>query len=442
MEGVVTLPQQGKAFALEDFELEADDLRVVLASNRITSNKFISSESTPSNVTFSLHDVRITSTGTREHGHVGIHPGAYREASIVPDRAARVAAQDWTYLHPTYDQSILSTTGPARPALTGWWTKVTPRSNDGYRDYAHSVDHPNLVVESPGTFRYSGAGEVHVFGVSLVVSARENTTLLETGSFRKQEGAMDDGVQRWVILRSDNFTLKASSRDAWRIAFSELRVEDSIVTPAGVRRPFGSSPADDDALPHVASRIAPSLLVFASAAVVGVGIVVLPRLKRDPLPSHPTPLDPTESWEPEDCIARAAVHVEAGRFDRALEWLAQARRLVPTSARVRGMEAFVLGQLGKPEEALAAYAEASRLVPAEGEHDFLAARLVLRASRPVEEAEAFLIRALERSPDLAPEFDEDEILRALAERPRLAEALDRAWAEYARTLGGRDGDPQ
>jgi hypothetical protein len=82
--------------------------------------------------------------------------------------------------------------------------------------------------------------------------------------------------------------------------------------------------------------------------------------------------------------------------------------------------------MGDVEEALRLYAEGSRL-STDGEADFNGAFAALRADRPPEEVAAWLVRALERSPELVADLEDDEALEGVRGVPAYEEAMRRAW---------------
>lgn len=101
-----------------------------------------------------------------------------------------------------------------------------------------------------------------------------------------------------------------------------------------------------------------------------------------------------------ECVAIALLAAEAGDHARALHWFRHARDLAPENARLAAQEAWCLAELGRVDEALEAYAEASAL-SRDGLADFDAALLLLREGRSAAQAEERLAKALRRTPELA-----------------------------------------
>lgn len=158
------------------------------------------------------------------------------------------------------------------------------------------------------------------------------------------------------------------------------------------------------------SLLAASVLGFAAGRRVVVG-----RLKR------------RHEEMSEECVSIALLAVEAGDPDRALEWFRHARGLAPGNARLAAQEAWCLGELGRVDEAIEAYAEASFLSD-DGLADLDAALLLLREGGAEGKAEARLTQALHRSPELALEIRRLPEVRPLRGRAAYDHALSRALA--------------
>lgn len=141
----------------------------------------------------------------------------------------------------------------------------------------------------------------------------------------------------------------------------------------------------------------------------------------------------------DECVAVALLSSDAGDHGRALSWIRHARELAPSNAGLAMQEAWCLGEMGRLQEALEAYAEAAFL-SRDGRADFDAALLVLRSGGEESRAEERLSRALYRTPALVLEAQAMEEFRKLRGRlgyeSAMARAADRLRAKDARSRGG------
>lgn len=290
------------------------------------------------------------------------------------------------------------------------FTSAWPRG-DGFSFY-HEVNAPHLLAKAGGSFSYLGAGTFHFWGVHLQADAEENSSLIKTGSSYSGQGQPYGKVtQRWAIIQAPVVEFRMQTEEPIALAMSNMRVGQSLITPDGVQ-----------VLPTPAEAAAPQtrqpntlLLGVAIASAVGVGAWRWGRKVRALLPA-PAVHDASEGWSASECIERAELHLTEERYSKALEWAARARSLAPTSARACTMEAFVLERLGRVEEALKTYGEASLLAPEDGEHDYAAARLAAEAGYAPEEVEILLARALAKSPALVEEAESEPSFLQLEER--------------------------
>jgi tetratricopeptide (TPR) repeat protein len=179
-------------------------------------------------------------------------------------------------------------------------------------------------------------------------------------------------------------------------------------------------------------------LAFLAAVAMGTGGGVLGWWRWRARGVRSAAFDPAEGWDAEDCVRRAEVHLQAGRLDRALEWSGMACRRAPTSAVACALHAFLLERLGRVDEALASYAEASRLGQ-DGEPALCAARLAAASGRGADEVERLLADALARSPGFVEEAEGEPLFRRLRGRPRFESAVETAWSAHAARLSRDDG---
>ena len=136
---------------------------------------------------------------------------------------------------------------------------------------------------------------------------------------------------------------------------------------------------------------------------------------------------------------KAEERIQAEDFPEALRWLVLARQLAPTSVSVCATQGFVLARLGRVDEALDAYQDASRLAPADGEHALVAARLAHGSGRPAPQVEDLLEVALSRDPSQVEEVERDGFFASLAARPRFEHMVDSAWRRFVGDLSSPDG---
>ena len=345
--------------------------------------------------------------------------------------------------------------------------------------YHREIREPHLLSAMPGGVRYEGGLSVKMSNMVLLLDAEENATRIVAES-DPPEGATGRNFRSWVVLESRDAVLEATSEQPWSAALVDGEVEWSgqvrfrcvsgALTAAGRTSRTTAGPVALDGafagslLPDVGSGLARGLLtmrgelatstmaasangvaslgpspfllpwlalVGGTVVAVGAGALVLRRRRRAPVAA-------TLGSTPEECVQRANDLIQAGYYTAATRWLAKARRLAPTSASVCASQAFVLGEVGKVEEALQAYLEASRLDPSEGEHALSAARLSHKAGRRPELVEDLLEQALARSPRLVEEIESDGYFEGLAGRPRFDHLLERAWRRHTANLSAPD----
>lgn len=380
-------------------------------------------EPTPKKGNDSFHvELEMTFLGSRR-GHVGLHGDG--------DAAVTFAGRGPCTLEPR-DRTVLSIGNPIHYEK-GEETRNTPNA----LQYYSRVEEPHVLATCAGDLVIDGPLILQFFGLDVQArsSSGENVTI-RTGEWEKSYLAAVEEHARWVYLTADRVVIESRSPMRWRMALTDAETEGAYVTPDrlvldGSTRTAATAPAGDAGIEP------PRLLgwVLAGGAVVGGGLL-LQRARGRGLPSALD--DPGEGWDAEECMARADFHIQTERFDRALAWATQARKLAPTSYTVRATEGFLLGRLGRVDEGLEAYREASRLAPEDGGPDLEAARLALDGGKPHSVVEEFLENALTKNPLLVPEVDEQEEFSVLAGSPRFERAVSKAWDAYADRSSGRD----
>lgn len=375
-----------------------------------------------SHATYTLHDVRMNLTGVSTPGYFGVHPGEGVTASVTPSLPTVVQASERTEY------------ARGQPS-----TDLLPEDPRAQNRYTRIVEGPHLTLRSNGVLRYEGPARIHLSGIHLEVLARENVSTLRTGESRYSEGVVVHKETRWLVLDAPHVVFEMAADSPLQVGLSEARTDDLVITPDGVvmlpRRVSPQSAAPVQAGPG-ATLLAVPLVLGAAVLVAGGALYARARGRRPASAVN----DPTEAWDPEDCMRRAALHLEGGRDERALEWTQRARALAPTSSLACAIEALLLERLGRLDEALAGYAQASELSPEEGEHDLCAARLAARAGRPDEEVDRYLERALGRTPSLVEELEQTPELADHLDCPPVAAAMQRAWSEHARDLSTEEDD--
>jgi tetratricopeptide (TPR) repeat protein len=160
-------------------------------------------------------------------------------------------------------------------------------------------------------------------------------------------------------------------------------------------------------------------VVLGAVLAGGGGYLLHRRVRRAPaVPVTTSPaIDPlSPALAAEYYVGLGEQALQFGEQAKALHYISLAREACPTSADVATTMAFVLGELGHYDEALAAYEDA--------------ARLAAQAGKPPEAVEALVVRALERTPEFVFDVEEDLEFRPLAIRPAFRDALARAWDRW------------
>lgn len=473
---------------LHAFEMKAERLDVMLyMANKteaqtpasLVSNPYVQSPKTLRQYT--LHDVTVAMDGATEAGFLGIiRQGGTASLEFTAGTAPLINVSDTR----TFGHGSSST-----EVVTQVQGEPTPVGRDEPM-FRHLVEGPHLILTSGGHVTYQGALELKVMGMPLTFAARENTTYIATGNFPRDDFTVRTTMMVWAVLIAENATVTTRAAVPWTVAAPKYETEWSgvasftgaggevtvgkesypvargdpmrldgdlaaAVTPSREqetlvallafsgdlrRTDIGTSSYVPAPQPGVAGGF-PSILLLVGVAVVGgasAGAYYL-RRRTKPQPAVPAPVPLTPSVAAEYYVGLAEEAIQAEDHAKALHWIQLAREAVPTSADVATTMAFILGELGQHEEALEAYAEASRLDPSDGEADVNAARLALRCGKPLDEVEELVVRALERSPEFVLDVEEDVEFQALALRPAFQDALERAWWRWG---GEQRGSPE
>ena len=382
------------------------------------------------NRTYELTDVVVTFAQPPTVGFVGVHP---REGAIGAFNASAA------FVLESRNGTTLASNGGA---TAGGRDTQTDEAPDSSPEFFRAVKGPHLATSAPGHLSFSGPARVKVYGPALRLEAAENASTLETGMRHDGDLAVRTAQRRWVVLESDALTFQAGSGTPWEMALGEVRTREAILSPEGTHILPAAAPLPADPAVRWRERVSAWPLLAVGAAVAGTAGGLgwwwwwwwwwwRARAIRS------AASDPAEAWDAEECVRRAEIHLESGRLERALEWLAQARRLAPTSVAACTLHALVLQRLGRADEALRAYVEAAILAQ-DGEPALCAARLAATSGRGEGEVEGFVVEALARSPGLVEEVDGERVFRPLRGRPRFELALAQAWRAHLTRLSGED----
>ena len=413
-----------------------------------------------------LDRVEITFRDASEaDGYLGVYPVEGASAAFEARERAHVEAQKGRRLDPFADSGDVGGKDAA------------PLSNEP--DYEMTLRTPHAWIDAPGSLRYVGPGLVKVNGPDLHLRHANGTDdVLPTG---RERVSPTEVVLRWVVIEMAAGAFEADAASPWALAGASVTAhwegealfrtssgemkadEGRYVASGGAVRlsgRFDALFAPDDASGRLGTRMTLSghvdetTLQLASAslghrlggdgsplgpvvllagAVVGVGLVGtrawLARRPRAP-PAAPVPAEPRpaeDAWAVEDCMAAATAAADDEDWPLAILWLERVRAMAPTSSRTCADLAHALSQMGRPQDALRMYGEASRLAY-DGEADFNGAVVALESGRPPEDVEPWVERALARTPAYVLDVESDPAFRALRGRPRFDRALADAWA--------------
>lgn len=419
-----------------------------------------------------LYGVKISVIGEPQPGYLGLNgTTAATSAAFTTNALATLKAIDSSHLK-TADSSSSS------------------RDDSTYQN---EVRFAHLGGSVPGTMRLHGPAELKVWGITLLVEHSNGTEEIRTGlppTVEQDSGSPTaparGGEERWVVIEAENLSLEATPNQPWQLASgpaalrwsgtAAFHATDGTLDEAGkitstVRRavklsgvfngemlalqnpgavhaqfsvegePLFTSGSSRTSLPDSGFGFTAAILVGVAVGAVagGMGGALVwrrHRAKAQVVPVTPVEQEAEESAQPtpdlaaEYYVGLAEQAIQFEDYSKALHWITLAREAAPTSANVVTTQAYVLGELGQYDEALAAYEEAAQLDPSDGEADLNAGRLAAQAGKPPEVVEAFVLRALERTPEFVFDVEEDPEFRPLGDRLAFRKGLSRAWERW------------
>lgn len=337
------------------------------------------------------------------------------------------------------------------------------KSSDGEApesfNYYREVVAPHLLTSGQPAVQYVGGGGVKLRGPDVQIQSA-NATRHATG---KEQTGIGQETATWLYIHFEGpatltangsavlaavSTATASWDGALRFTPREgsLRAEDGTYLPRGrgVEQVEGAFTADlfplaggrtarlnlngeirsatlqrQAPLPSAALSpgMAPLFLLVGVAVAASGGAAVYGWHRREAYRA-------SVSREAESFLDLAGVRIQSGEFARALVWLERAREKAPKSARLAADHGFCLAKLGRIEEALQAWKEAHELAR-DGEHAYGAAGTLLDAGASFELVGEWLKRALEKTPGLVVQVEEE--FAVVVDDPAWDEELRRAW---------------
>lgn len=334
-----------------------------------------------------------------------------------------IAQPESSRIYHTPIEDVLLTA--SRTSDFGSATIFDTKGRENSHKFRYRLEAPHLRSESEGTFRFEGKALLHLWGPQVTMTSDQGTRLFSTGFWVEPDmGAYRKENLRWIQIRSTNLTVELAANLPVTIAMSYARSDAAFITPGGVHVPTNQETEQPPM--HQAFAATWILPVFLACFVTG-GIYWLRRGRRSA--GHVTTVV-LESQDADESLRRADAHLAEERYLAAYKWCSEARSLAPTSIRACAMEAFILERLGRVEEALKVYGEASLLAPDDGGYDYAAARLAAEAGYAPEEVEIFLARALSKSPALVEEAGGEPSFLPLEERASFHRILDDARARF------------
>lgn len=300
-----------------------------------------------------------------------------------------------------------------------------------------------------------GAASAKIFGPSVTLEARENTTTITTGQFQDPTNPAQI-VTRWLVLETSDFSLNATETPArlfsksasvtWEGEALLGPTQGAIEGEQAVWKARGSSPES------LAGRFSSSITASPSGDTLTIRLEG--DLRTTTLGSTAVPRAPITwfTWWPvllaialgvaggsalvlrrkpargdqgttvlgadeyADLADRAA---DAERFDEAAEWASRARELSPTSKRLALDQAFFLFMSGAPDRAR--YILEDPLLSDDADAALLHARLLIE-SGDFPAAGACLARALHEEPLVLLDIESDPGYAILLQLPEVQRA--------------------
>lgn len=386
---------------------------------------------------YTVHDMRATLLSGGDHaGWLGLHgdPEArlHVEGPIVMEAkpASTLASED----------------------SNGAGTPQTPQDPHWPYFTAHSAT-THLTAVTPGRLTYTGPAALLLKGPDIHLKARENETTHATHDAPKSNEAVRERELRWVHIQTTGLTLTlqntgtpaqilaSTAHATWdgtlrldhatgwfQAGISEYHARGQTAELEGT---FASTirPASDTILLGLTGDLRTTTLAAATSAPAPPETTLTPRavglwsliLLGAALASWVSIHHFTEAHRAHEAVRRCddRAFEAANRFDyaQALKFAQQGRALAPHDADLAMLEATMLKNLGRTDEALEAYEHAARLAePSNGEPDYWAAVLCLHRQQAGDLNLAFnhADQALRRQPQLAWRIEDDTLFTPLS----------------------------
>ena len=434
------------------------------------------------NRTFPLTDVALQASSGDMRGYIAIYPTSETRARMVSASGAALEPRKHTEIE------TANVVGEEEGAEeTQFWYKQTldeAHMMSAFPGFLH--------LEGPFAIKFYGP-ELHIVadgqeGTRFQTGVHRSSELPVRTMVREwvilevpEGGYLDaDAASTWAIAAQDLsadwvgeavFNPVAGALETWQTRYSPIggavRLSGDLQAVFVPREDRGLLLADmtvmgdvqgttlhGEAVPLgtqlVKNRTYTSWGVFlAGVVVLAAGGVSIHRLRKRPLRAAAPPMVggalacPSSEIRPpltesvveipltaEDCVAFGDKAMAEQNWPEGAHWFERALRLAPTSSRVCANLAHALYEIGDAQGALTYYQKASDLAPERDElPDFLAAVVALNAGQPLEEVEQWLLRALERNPEVASEISANPDFGVLRGRPRFDQALAEAWDE-------------
>lgn len=415
-------------------------------------------------------------------GWLGVYGSPETRLTVAATREVETSPRDLSHIGNTQSPLL-----PAESEQRGWGEPYTEQ-------YRTTVAEDHFFVSTPGSFVVEGASAIKLYGPAVRIVSDQLTMNVGTGA-TASEGVPPRETSRWLVVyltdgeaafdaRGDVDVLLTKSRASWSGTAELIPVRGRLNTEEGSYEAEGRSVfltgdfsatlaprreadrllttmsvsgtlAGTTLTPQAAATRAPGgvdgmswlpLLLFGAVlATGGVGAAyALTRRKRvEPVvraarePAQDVVAIDDDGLQADDCMRFADEAAAERRWARALHWAQRARKLAPGNARIRADEGEYLFQLGLFEEAMKALGEASRLDGTEGYADYRGAQAAVSAGRPMDEVLEWLMRALDRSPDLVGDLELFREFDSLRGDPRYDEMVLTAYARL-----GIDPAPQ
>lgn len=344
--------------------------------------------------------------------------------------------------------------------------------------YSQEVTGPHIFIKGEGQVEYVGGGGLKIRGPTVEIQSTENLTTHRTGT----SDSTGERTITWVFVRLDTPGILRLNETPFQAATGKAEaLWDGMIrftpTRGDLRTNQGTYSAEDKPT-EIDGRFSATLVPLASgtarmdlsgdlrsssltfapiprglggegdswiallvvgAVVVGAGggaIAMWRAMHRRG--SAATAVRPVAlPFTAEDCKAAGAAAACEERWADAAEWFERGVRLAPTSARLHADLAFALSQIGDLDRALLHFGRSHELSN-DGESAFNAACAAVAAGR-LDDAETWLVSALERSPEFVLHLREDPEWAPLLGRPTVLQA-ERGARERMRLRGWRFSD--